>query len=302
MQLPALKPQPKPDWLKVKFPSGANYVRIRSTLRERRLFTVCEEARCPNIGECWNAGTATFMIMGDLCTRGCRFCSVKTAKQGIPLDLEEPKKVSDSIRIMGLDYVVITSVDRDDLQDGGADHFAQVIAQVKKDHPKLILEVLTPDFQGKREQIAVVAAAKPHVFAHNLETVERLHPKVRDPRAGYAQSLKVLEFVKKSDPKIYTKSSLMLGCGETDDEVLQAMHDLRGAGVSFLTLGQYLRPTKKHMAVEEFVSPSKFDYFKNWGEVFGFNYVAAGPLVRSSYKAAEGYIRGVTASEARQSS
>lgn len=291
MQLPAHTP-PKPDWLKVQFPSGPNYARIRSTLRERRLFTVCEEAHCPNIGECWNAGTATFMIMGDLCTRGCRFCAVKTAKHGVPLDPGEPRKVSESIGVMGLAYVVITSVDRDDLPDGGASHFAQVITQVKKDHPKLILEVLTPDFQGKREQMDIVAAARPHVFAHNLETVERLHPKVRDPRAGYAQSLSVLEFVKKRNPEIYTKSSLMLGCGETDDEVLQAMQDLRNVGVAFLTLGQYLRPTKKHMKVEEFVLPQKFEYFKNWGEVFGFDTVAAGPLVRSSYKAAEFYIRG----------
>lgn len=291
MQLPALNNFPKPSWLKVKVPGGENYVRIKETLSRRKLHTVCEEARCPNIGECWESGTATFMILGDVCTRGCRFCAVKTAKRGALLDGEEPKKVSESIGMMLLDYVVITSVDRDDLPDGGATHFAKVIEQVKKDHSHLIVEVLTPDFQGKEGSIRIVADAKPHVFAHNLETVERLHPKVRDPRAKYHQSLRVLSLVKQFYPEIVTKSSLMLGCGEQDDEVLKAMQDLRSVGVSFLTLGQYLRPTPKHMRVEEFVPPKKFDLFKKWGEVFGFDFVAAGPLVRSSYKAAEWYIQ-----------
>ncbi|MBI4124549.1 MAG: lipoyl synthase [Deltaproteobacteria bacterium] len=291
MQLPAFSPQPKPSWLKVKVPGGPSYQRIKETLRTRRLHTVCEEAHCPNIGECWDGGTATFMIMGDTCTRGCRFCAVKTARQGLPLDPDEPKKVSESIGLMGLDYVVITSVDRDDLPDGGANHFAKVITQVRRDHPNLLVEVLTPDFQGNKNQIAVVAEAKPHVFAHNIETVRRLHPKVRDPRADYNQSLQVLQSVKQNFPKICTKSSLMLGCGETDDEVLEVMQDLRNVGVSFLTLGQYLRPSKKHMPVFEYVSPEKFDFFKTWGEVFGFDYIASGPLVRSSYKAGEFYIR-----------
>ncbi len=292
MQLPAFVPQSqKPSWLKVKVPGGENYARIRQTLRQRRLHTVCEEAHCPNIGECWEEGTATFMIMGDLCTRGCGFCAVKTAKQGTPLDPDEPQKVSDSIGMMGLDYVVITSVNRDDLPDGGAGHFAKVIEQAKKDHPELIVEVLTPDFQGILEQVAVVAEAKPHVFAHNLETVRRLTPKVRDPRAAYDQSLAVLQFVKEKYPMIYTKSSLMLGCGELDDEVLETMTDLRKIGVSFLTLGQYLRPSKKHLPVAEFVTPEKFEFFKKWGETFGFDYVASGPLVRSSYRAGEFYIR-----------
>lgn len=291
MQLPAFNPIPKPSWLKVKVPGGPNYKRIKETLRERRLHTVCEEAHCPNIGECWEAGVATFMIMGDTCTRGCRFCAVKTAKQGIPLDPMEPQKVSDSIGLMRLDYVVITSVDRDDLEDGGALHFAQVITQVKKDHPKLIVEVLTPDFQGKLDLVEIVAGAGPHVFSHNLETVERLHPSVRDPRAKYHQSLNVLRHVQEKFPKIFTKSSLMLGCGEQDDEVLQALQDLRSAGASFLTLGQYLRPTKKHLAVSEFVAPEKFNFFKNMGEAFGFDYVASGPLVRSSYKAGEFFIQ-----------
>lgn len=282
---------PKPRWLKVKAPGGPNYIRIKQTLRQRRLHTVCEEAHCPNIGECWDGGTATFMIMGDTCTRGCRFCAVKTAKQGLSLDPNEPKKVSESIGWMGLDYVVITSVDRDDLPDGGAGHFARVITQAKQDHPDLIVEVLTPDFQGRPEQIHAVAQAAPHVFAHNLETTRRLHPKVRDPRADYDQSLRVLQYVKENFTKIYTKSSLMLGCGETDDEVLEAMQDLRKAGVSFLTLGQYLRPSKKHLTVFEYVPPEKFEFFKAWGETFGFEYVASGPLVRSSYKAGEFYIK-----------
>ncbi|MDO8527180.1 MAG: lipoyl synthase [Deltaproteobacteria bacterium] len=291
MQLPAFTPQKKPSWLKVKVPGGENYTRIKKTLRDRRLYTVCEEAHCPNVGECWDGGTATFMIMGDLCTRGCRFCAVKTARQGIPLDFDEPKKVSESIAIMDLSYVVITSVNRDDLIDGGSSHFANVIAQSKKDHPELIVEVLTPDFMGQQDQMATVANAFPHVFAHNLETVRRLTPKVRDPRAHYDQSLGVLKYVKENFPHIFTKSSLMLGLGERDDEVLEAMQDLRRAGVSFLTLGQYLRPTQKHLAVEEFVTPEKFNFFKQWGETFGFDYVAAGPLVRSSYKAGEFFIK-----------
>lgn len=299
MQLPAFTPQRKPDWLKVKAPGGSNYTRIKGTLRERRLYTVCEEAHCPNVGECWNGGTATFMIMGDLCTRGCRFCAVKTAKKGILLDIDEPKKVSDSIGIMNLEYVVITSVNRDDLPDGGSKHFAKVIQQAKKDHPDLIVEVLTPDFMGNCDQSATVADASPHVFAHNLETVRRLTPAVRDPRAAYDQSLAVLKFVREKYSHIFTKSSLMLGLGEQDDEVLEAMDDLRHSGVSFLTLGQYLRPSAKHLPVKEYVSPEKFDYFKKWGEVFGFEYVASGPLVRSSYKAGEFYIRTLVRSDSR---
>ena len=291
MQLPALNPQRKPAWLKVKVPGGENYARIKETLHGRSLHTVCEEARCPNLGECWSGGTATFMIMGDLCTRGCRFCAVKTARKGTPLDPEEPQKVSESIGLMQLNYVVITSVNRDDLPDGGALHFAKVIEQSKKDHPKLILEVLTPDFLGNLDQVDRVAAARPHVFAHNLETVRRLTPTVRDPRATYDQSLKVLEHVQKSYVGIFTKSSLMLGLGESDDEVLEAMQDLRAARVSFLTLGQYLKPSKNHLELKEYVSPEKFDYFKHWGEALGFDYVAAGPLVRSSYKAGEFFIK-----------
>lgn len=293
MQLPALKQQKikKPSWLKVPVPGGDRYNQIRSALRKRHLHTVCEEAHCPNIGECWGEGTATFMIMGDVCTRGCKFCAVKTARKGNPLDPFEPQKISKSIAIMGLDYVVITSVNRDDLPDGGSVHFAKVIEEAKRDHPRLVIEVLTPDFQGIEEQIATVADASPHVFSHNIETVRRLTPQVRDPRATYDQSLKVLKFVKEKFPSIYTKSSLMLGVGETDDEILEAFEDLKKAGVSFLTLGQYLQPSHNHLPVQEFVAPEKFDYLKNWGETFGFDSIAAGPLVRSSYRAGEFFIK-----------
>lgn len=294
MQLPTVNQKrytPKPDWLKVKVPGGGRYAQVKAILHRRSLHTVCEEARCPNIGECWEGGTATFMILGDVCTRGCRFCAVKTSKKGAPLDPDEPKKVSDSVGIMRLNYVVITSVNRDELPDGGAAHYAKVVRQVRQDHPETAVEVLTPDFTGNRSQIAAVAEAGPHVFAHNLETVRRLTPKVRDPRAGYEQSLAVLRSVKQEFPSLRTKSSLMLGLGETDDEVFDAMQDLREVGCSFLTLGQYLRPSPKHLPMYEFVTPEKFQYLKSWGEFFGFESVASGPLVRSSYKAAEFFIR-----------
>ena len=293
MDLPRATVVPKPAWLKIRPPSGEKYVKIKSTLRQRRLYTVCEEAHCPNVGECWSEGTATFMVMGDTCTRGCRFCAVKTARKGIPLDLDEPAKVSESIDIMGLSYVVITSVDRDDLPDGGAAHFARVIARVKQDHPSCIVEVLTPDFRGNLNAVEVIAEANPHVFAQNIETVRRLTSKVRDPRATYDQSLLVLSHFKKLRPEIFTKSSIMLGLGEQDHEVLETMTDLREQGVSFLTLGQYLRPSASHLAVVDYIHPDKFNYFKEWGEVFGFDYVAAGPLVRSSYRAGEHYVQAL---------
>ena len=291
MQLPSAHISPKPEWLKIRPPSGENYKKIKATLRQRRLYTVCEEAHCPNVAECWGGGTATFMVMGDLCTRGCRFCAVKTRKEGIPLDLEEPAKVSESIALMKLEYVVITSVDRDDLSDGGASHFAAVIERCKKDHPNLIVEVLTPDFLGDLRSIDTIAKASPHVFANNIETVRRLTPHVRDPRAGYDQTLRVLKYFKERRPDLFTKSSIMLGLGETDAEVLETMTDLRNVGVDFLTLGQYLRPTPKHLPVEEYVTPEKFDYFRQWGETFGFETVASGPLVRSSYRAGEFYVQ-----------
>ena len=291
-------PQPvrKPDWLKVRAPAGENYVRIKEMLGELKLATVCQEARCPNMGECWSGGTATIMIMGDTCTRGCRFCNVKTgnAKTGLPpVDPFEPEKVAYSISQMKLKYVVITSVDRDDMPDQGSDHFARTVNTAKKLDPDLIVEILTPDFRGDEKLILHLAAAYPDVFAHNIETVERLTPRVRDPRAKYRQSLGVLALVKKFDPKIYTKSSIMLGLGETDEEVIQTLKDLREVGCDVVTFGQYVQPTPKHLKVVEFVTPEKFKFWQETAEAMGFLYVASGPLVRSSYRAGEFFLEGM---------
>ena len=280
----------KPPWLKVSLPQGQQYNWIKEKADTLQLSTVCQEARCPNIGECWQGGTATFMLMGDTCTRGCRFCSVKTAKTPPPLDLEEPRKLAETIAHLNLKYVVITSVDRDDLEDQGARHIAAAIRAVHLKNPGLLIEMLMPDFQGVASLIETVMAAKPDVLAHNLETVERLTAQVRDPRAGYLQSLDVLQFIKEKNPNLYTKSSLMLGLGESHAEVLAAMQDLRKARVDFLTLGQYLQPDSKKLKVTRFVPPHEFDTLRKAGEQMGFEYVAAGPLVRSSYRAAEFYI------------
>ena len=282
---------PKPSWLKVRFPSGERFHWIESQARKLALSTVCEEARCPNIGECWNSGTATFMVMGDTCTRGCRFCSVKTKKNPGPLDLEEPLKLADTIRQMKLGYVVLTTVDRDDLEDQGAGHIARCIRSTQRANPNLLIEILMPDFRGELNLVQQVIDSQAAVLAHNLETVRRLTPRVRDPRATYDQSLAVLKYLhKNSSENRYTKSSLMLGLGETKEEVVEAMRDMRAVGVSFLTLGQYLQPTLKHLAVERFVTPEEFKDFKRTGEEMGFLYVASGPLVRSSYRAAEFFI------------
>ena len=283
----------KPEWLKVRSPVGENYFEIKALLRSLNLVTVCEEARCPNIGECWNGGTATFMLMGEVCTRGCRFCSVKTGKNGAPIDLDEPRKVGEAIAKMDLDYIVLTSVDRDDLADEGSGHFAETVEVIKKNNPRILVEVLTPDFKGNEEFIAKIIDAKPDVFAHNIETVERLQKTVRDPRAGYAQSMRVLEYVKERDPNRYTKTSLMLGLGETDDEVLQTMKDLRAVGCDVITFGQYLQPTKTKLKVAEFVTPDKFKHWENMAKEMGFLYVASGPLVRSSYRAGEYFMTGM---------
>lgn len=283
----------KPPWIKVRLPSGdrlARYNRVREQARDLRLATVCEEARCPNIGECWGGGTATFMVMGEICTRGCRFCAVTTRRKGPALDPEEPQNVARAIAGMGLDYVVVTSVDRDDLPDQGAGHFAACIQAIRAAAPRTMLEVLIPDFRGQLELVDVVAAAGPTVLAHNLETIARLTPRVRDPRATYAQSLAVLAHVKAAFPHLHTKSSLMVGLGEGADEVRQAMRDLRAAGVEFLTIGQYLQPTPLHLKVEEFVTPEGFAAYEQLGLEEGFGYVASGPLVRSSYKAGEYFI------------
>ncbi len=269
---------------------------------ERGLATVCEEAQCPNVGECWGGGTATFMVMGDTCTRGCRFCAVNTEKEGRSLDPLEPAKLARSVEEMELDYVVVTSVDRDDLPDQGASHVATCIDTLHKQCPDTLVEFLIPDFQGEEDLLSLVVDAEPHVLAHNIETVRRLTPEVRDARAGYDQSLDVLRFAKEYarealDVPMYTKSSLMVGLGETQEEIGQAMDDLRAAGVDFLTLGQYLRPSEQHIAVDDFVPPDTFDTYEQMGQDKGFKYVASGPLVRSSYRAGEYYITNVIESQ-----
>lgn len=287
------KRQPKPSWIKMRAPSGERYMQIKDLLQGLNLSTVCQEAQCPNIGECWGGGTATIMLMGDVCTRGCRFCNVKTGNPKGALDLEEPQKVAYAISKMGLDYVVLTSVDRDDLPDEGSSHFAKTVEMLKEKAPNLIVEVLTPDFKGHEAHIAHIVDARPDVFAHNVETVERLTPKVRDRRAGYRQSLRVLEFVKERDSSRYTKTSLMLGLGEQDDEIRQTLRDLRAVGCDVVTFGQYLQPKKRHLPVEEFVAPEKFKEWQVEAEGMGFLYVASGPLVRSSYRAGEFFMKGV---------
>jgi lipoic acid synthetase len=287
-----------PEWFKVKAPGGQAYTAIKQALRERGLSTVCEEARCPNLAECWGGGpkgvgTATLMVMGGTCTRGCRFCSVPTGKPGA-LDPEEPRKASETVGLMGVGYVVITSVDRDDLPDGGADHFGRVIERCKADHPGLLVEVLTPDFQADPKALARIVAAGPDVVAHNVETVRRLTPTVRDRRAAYDQSLAVLDEYKRLGAR-HTKTSLMLGLGETEAEVEACLRDLRAVGVDIVTFGQYLRPTQeaRHLPVTEFVHPDQFARYQKLAESLGFLYVASGPLVRSSYKAGELFMEGM---------
>jgi lipoyl synthase len=291
---------PKPDWLKVRAPSGENYSRIKGMLGELKLATVCQEAKCPNMGECWSGGTATFMLMGEVCTRGCKFCHVKTGNPKGVLDPLEPEKIGYSISQMNLHYVVITSVDRDDLPDQGAGHFARTIRTIKKLDPDLIVEILTPDFRGELDLVRQLTDSKPDVFAHNVETVERLQKKVRDPRANYQQSLSVLDAVKKYDPTRYTKTSLMLGLGETDQEILQTLKDLRAIDCDVVTFGQYLQPTLRHLKVEYYVTPEKFKEWQTIAEGMGFLYVASGPLVRSSYRAGEFFMKGVIEKRRKQ--
>ncbi len=275
----------KPPWLRVRIPSGGKYETVRSTVAEHRLATVCEESHCPNIGECWSHGTATIMLMGSVCTRACRFCSVDTGNPKGWLDQEEPANAARSVALMGLKYVVITSVDRDDLADGGAAHYAACIRAIKALNPETAVEALTPDFSGDRAAIETVASAGLDVFAQNLETVRRLTHPVRDPRAGYQQTLDVLAHARETTPTILTKSSLMLGLGETDAEIFEAMDDLRAHNVDVLTLGQYLRPTLNHLPVARWVEPERFEAYREEGLNRGFREVAAGPLVRSSYRA-----------------
>ncbi|KAG0281843.1 hypothetical protein BGZ95_008985 [Linnemannia exigua] len=291
-----------PEWLKTAIPVGKNYTEIKNNLRELKLHTVCEEAKCPNISDCWGGGehktaTATIMLMGDECTRGCRFCSVKTSKAPKPLDIHEPENTAEAISRWGLDYVVLTSVDRDDLADGGSAHFAETIMKLKHKAPKILVECLTGDFQGDMECVARVATSGLDVYAHNIETVEALSAYVRDPRAKFRQSISVLAHAKKAKPGLLTKTSMMLGCGETEAEVIHAMDELRKADVDVLTLGQYMRPTKKHMRVHEYVKPEVFERYQKLAEERGFKYVASGPLVRSSYKAGEFYISNILKKE-----
>jgi lipoic acid synthetase len=288
---------PKPRWLRVPVAGGERYQRVRDTLGRLTLHTVCAEAHCPNVGECWSGGTATVMLMGDVCTRGCRFCHVKTAARPPPLDPDEPRHLAEAVAALELDYVVVTSVDRDDLPDGGAAHFAEAIRHLRAIQG-LLVEVLTPDFRGDPEAVRTVGRAAPDVFGNNLETVRRLTPMVRDARAGYDQTLAVLAQVRREFPSVVTKSSLMLGLGETEAEVEEAMRDLRKAGVEILTLGQYLRPSAWHLPVVEFVAPERFEALRQRGLALGFRYVASGPLVRSSYRAAELFLRGALPSRA----
>lgn len=285
----------KPPWLRVDLPHGERYLFLKETLRSLELHTVCEEAHCPNIGECWGGGTATFMVLGDVCTRGCGFCAVRHGKQGIALDAAEPEKLAKAVKAMQLDYVVITSVNRDDLQDQGAAHFAKVI-QAVREMSDVLIEVLIPDFRGDSKALQTVVEAKPDVLAHNLETVSRLTPFVRDARASYHQSLSVLNFVKQLNPKLLTKSSLMVGLGETRQELEKSFLDLRERRVDFLTLGQYLRPSLKHLEVFRYVTPFEFDELGEIAKGYGFSYVASGPLVRSSYKAGEYFVKSLKVS------
>jgi lipoyl synthase len=275
----------KPKWLRAQLPAGAKFSAVRQTVRDHRLSTVCEESMCPNIGECWNHGTATIMVMGSVCTRACRFCAVDTGNPKGWLDQEEPENTARAVKLMNLGYIVLTSVDRDDLADGGASHYAACVKAVKKLNPNTAVEALTPDFQGVLADVEIVVDSGLEVFAQNVETVKRLTHPVRDPRASYEQTLSVLAHAKKYRPDILTKTSLMLGLGERDHEIMETMDDLREIGVDVLTLGQYLRPTPNHLAVERYVTPDEFDAYRHEGLEKGFVEVVAGPLVRSSYRA-----------------
>lgn len=280
---------PKPAWIRVKALGAGSFDATRAVLRTHRLHTVCEEAACPNIGECWSKRHATIMILGDICTRACAFCNVRTGRPGA-LDPSEPARVGSAIAELGLAHVVVTSVDRDDLADGGAAHFAATIGAIRSHAPATSIEVLTPDFLRKDGALDAVMAARPDVFNHNLETVQSLYRRIR-PGARYAHSLRLLQRAKELDRSVFTKSGIMLGLGETQTEVLELMDDLRGSQLDFLTLGQYLQPTLKHAAIDRFVTPEEFDAFREAGEAKGFLLVAASPLTRSSYHAAEDFAR-----------
>ncbi|MBS2018525.1 MAG: lipoyl synthase [Deltaproteobacteria bacterium] len=284
---------PKPPWLKVRAPGGETYTQLKGTFRELDLHTVCEEARCPNVGECWTEGTATVMLLGDVCTRGCRFCAVTSGDPRGAVDGREPEHVARAIARLGLQYVVMTMVDRDDLLDGGASHVARTVTRLRELRPDILIETLLGDFGGHMDYVDTTVEAKPDVWAHNIEVVRRLQRSIRDVRCSYERSLGVLERVKQKDPSRITKSSIMVGIGEHDDEVLETLADLRKSGVDLVTLGQYLRPTPKHAAVDRFVTPETFDRYAEEARKLGFSFVASAPLVRSSYKAAEVFVRSV---------
>ena len=286
-----LATEKKPDWLKIKINLNNNFTEVKNTLRELGLVTVCEEAHCPNIPECWSGGTATFMILGDTCTRRCKFCNVQTGFPGKKIDEKEADKLLEAVKRWKLDYIVITSVNRDDLADQGTEHFAKCIKKLKEQN--IIVEVLIPDFKGNEECLKKIIDAKPDVIAHNVETVQRLQKQVRDPRANYKQSLEVLRNVKKINSRIYTKSSIMVGLGETKEEIIKAMKDLRQNNVDILTIGQYLRPSENHIKISEYIEPEIFDHYEKLALDLGFKYAACGPFVRSSYKAGELFIKNI---------
>ena len=277
----------KPDWLRVSIQKSEDFFEIARTLRAYGLHSVCEEANCPNSADCWSRRTATFMILGDVCTRSCCFCAVESSRIGKPLDPQEPERLAEAVKKLGIKYVVITSVDRDDLSDGGAEHFARCVSSIKKLSPESRVELLIPDFGGKIEPLKTVVSSRPNVIGHNIETVGRLQKKVRDPRASYEVSLNILETIKKLDNRIWTKSSLMVGIGETKLEVLNSLKDLKDRNLDIITIGQYLQPNRNKLPVEEYVEPETFNYFKIEAEKLGFKKVFSGPLVRSSYHAAE---------------
>ena len=283
--LAGTKSDRKPPWLRVRLGGGKKYQAVRNTVDKHRLATVCEESHCPNIGKCWSNGTATIMLMGAVCTRACRFCAVDTGNPAGWLDVDEPTHAAEAVRLMSLRYIVLTSVDRDDLPDGGANHYAACVRAIKAVNPNTAVEALTPDFNGCEAAVETVVSSGVTTFAQNIETVERLTHEVRDPRAGYSQTLAVLAHAKRYRPDVLTKSSLMLGLGERDAEIQQCMDDLRAHGVDILTLGQYLRPTRNHLPVARWVHPEEFERYREWGLASGFMEVASGPLVRSSYRA-----------------
>ena len=288
------KPSPKkPDWLRVRLPGGERYARLKETFRRLDLHTVCEEARCPNVGECWGEGTATLMILGETCTRGCRFCAVNTGDPGGVVDPREPENVGRALSELDLAYVVLTMVDRDDLLDGGARHVAETVRRIKQHSPQMLVETLVGDFAGIRKDVeTVVRDGVPDVFAHNVEVVPALQSAMRDARCSWERSMDVLRWAREAGANI-TKTSLMVGCGERDEDVLEAMQELRAVDVDVLTIGQYLRPTKKHAPLVRYVEPETFDAWAEQGRAMGFRYVASGPLVRSSYRAAEAFLRGI---------